>query len=92
LPDLDDFKASNRTLAGITSMFGWSANLTGSGDAERLSGMRVSADYFQITGTEVQLGRSIDPSDEQRRSAVISHGLWQRRFVARSMRSASPWC
>ena len=80
LPDLDDFKASNRTLAGITSMFGWSANLTGSGDAERLSGMRVSADYFQITGTEVQLGRSIDPSDEQRPSAVISHGLWQRRF------------
>ena len=80
LPDLNDFTTSNRTLEGITSMFGWSANLTGSGDAERLSGMRVSADYFQITGTQVQLGRPLDPSDEQRPSAVISHGLWQRRL------------
>ena len=80
LPDLNDFKTSNRTLSGITSMFGWSANLTGNGDAERLSGMRVSADYFEITGTQVQLGRPLDPSDEQRPSALISHGLWQRRF------------
>ena len=61
-------------------MFGWSANLTGNGDAERLSGMRVSGDYFQITGTQVQLGRALDLSDEQRPSALISHGLWQRRF------------
>src|SRR5262249_10456059 len=58
----------------------WSANLTGTGDAERLSGMRVSADYFQVTGTQVQLGRPFDLSDEQRPSALISHGLWQRRF------------
>ena len=47
LPDVGDFKESNRTLDGIVSMFGWSANWTGQGDAERLSGMRVSADYFQ---------------------------------------------
>ncbi len=80
LPDLNDFKTSNRTLSGITSMFGWSANLTGNGDAERLSGMRVSADYFESTGTQVQLGRPLDPSDEQRPSALISNGLWQRRF------------
>jgi putative ABC transport system permease protein len=80
LPDLNDFQTSNRTLAGITSMFGWSANLTGRGDAERLSGMRVSADYFQITGTPVQLGRPLGASDDQRPSVLISHGMWQRRF------------
>jgi putative ABC transport system permease protein len=80
LPDLDDFKTSARTLAGITSMFGWSANLTGRGDAERLSGMRVSTDYFQITGTGVELGRPLDASDEERPAALISHGIWQRRF------------
>ena len=80
LPDLIDFQTSNRTLTGITSMFGWSANLTGRGDAERLSGMRVSTDYFDITGTRVQLGRSLDASDDQRPAALISHGMWQRRF------------
>src|SRR5688572_18953463 len=41
LPDLADFVQSNRTLEGIASLFGWSANLTGTGDAERLTGMRV---------------------------------------------------
>ena len=30
LPDLADFAQSNRTLEGIASLFGWSANLTGS--------------------------------------------------------------
>src|SRR5262245_31519736 len=44
LPDLADLKGANRTLEGIASTFGWSANLTGSGDAERLTGLRVSAD------------------------------------------------
>lgn len=80
LPDLDDFKRSNRTLDGIVSMFGWSANLTGRGDAERLTAMRVSADYFEVTGAQVQLGRPLQPDDERRPSALISHGLWQRRF------------
>ena len=80
LLDLDDFKRSNRTLDGIVSMFGWSANLTGRGDAERLTAMRVSADYFEVTGAQVQLGRPLQPDDERRPSALISHGLWQRRF------------
>jgi predicted permease len=80
LLDVDDFKRSNQTLDGIVSMFGWSANLTGRGDAERLSAMRVSADYFEVTGAQVQLGRPLQADDEQRPSALISHGMWQRRF------------
>jgi putative ABC transport system permease protein len=80
LPDVADIKQSSRTLDGIASMFGWSANLTGSGDAERLSGMRVSADYFALTGAQVALGRPIQPDDEQRSVALLTHGIWQRRF------------
>jgi putative ABC transport system permease protein len=80
LPDIDDFKESSRTLDGIASMFGWSANLTGSGDAERLSGMRVSADYFAVTGATVALGRPLLRDDERRAVVLISHGTWQRRF------------
>src|SRR5678816_4268208 len=54
LADVTDFNESNRTLDGMTSMFGWSANLTGRGDAERLSAMRVSPNYFDVTGAQVQ--------------------------------------
>jgi putative ABC transport system permease protein len=80
LPDVGDVKASSRTLDGVASMFGWSANLTGDREAERLSGVRVSGDYFEVTGAQVQLGRALQSDDEQRRSALISHGTWQRRF------------
>jgi putative ABC transport system permease protein len=80
LPDLGDFKDSSRALDGIASMFAWSANVTGTGDAERLSGMRVSADYFEVTGAPVALGRPLQPDDEHRGIALISHGTWQRRF------------
>ncbi len=80
LLDVADFKESTRTLDGIVSMFGWSANLTGQGDAERLSGMRVSPDYFQVTGAQVQVGRPLEMDDEYRAVALVSHGVWQRRF------------
>ena len=84
LPDLADFAQSNRTLEGIASLFGWSANLTGSGDAERLTAMRVSANYFDLTGARVLLGRAIQPDDERRAVALVSHGMWQRRFGERT--------
>jgi putative ABC transport system permease protein len=80
LPDLADFKAESRTLDAIVAAFGWSVNLTGRGDAERLQAMRVSPDYFEVTGAGVVLGRTIRPGDEHEAVALISHGLWQRRF------------
>jgi putative ABC transport system permease protein len=78
LPDLADFEAQSHTLDGIVAIFGWSVNLTGSGDAERLQGMRVSPDYFEVTGARAQLGRTIQSSDENQDVVLVSHGLWQR--------------
>jgi putative ABC transport system permease protein len=80
LPDLDSFKAESRVLDSIVAAFGWSVNLTGSGDAERLQGMRVSPDYFEVTGARVAAGRPIRAADENEAVVLISHGLWQRRF------------
>jgi putative ABC transport system permease protein len=80
LLDIEDFKTSNRTLDGIVTMFGWSANVTGGGEAERLTAMRVSPDYFELTGTPLGIGRPLQRDDEHRNVAVIGHGVWQRRF------------
>ena len=82
LADLADFQDANHTLDGIASLFGWSANLTGQGDAERVSGMRVSANYFAVTGARVAFGRTIQPDDEQEAVALLSYGTWQRRYGA----------
>ena len=89
LPDLADFTQSNRTLEGIASLFGWSVNLTGTGDAERLTAMRVSANYFDLTGARVHLGRAIQPGDEQRAVALVSYGTWQRRFSMKLVNKSS---
>src|SRR4051812_5595166 len=75
IPDLGDFAESNRTLEGVASLFTWSANLTGGGDAERLTALRVSANYFDVTGARVQLGRTIQADDAQRAVALLSHAL-----------------
>jgi predicted permease len=80
LAAVDSFKSESRVLESIVACFGWSVNLTGSGDAERLQGMRVSPDYFEVTGSRAAIGRPIRSSDEHEAVVLISHGLWQRRF------------
>src|ERR1041384_7644089 len=42
IPDLDDYRRDNATLAGLAAFTNWTANLTGTGDAERLEGTRVA--------------------------------------------------
>jgi putative ABC transport system permease protein len=84
LPDYLDLRNANHTFDFLTATFQWSANVTG-GDAERVQGMRASADFFSALGTAAALGRTLIPDDEQgagRRVVVLSDGLWKRRFGA----------
>jgi putative ABC transport system permease protein len=82
IPDLDDYRRDNTTLAGLAVFTNWTANLTGAGDAERLEGTRVSGDFFTLLGTRPAMGRVFDTRDETERArvTVLAHGLWTRRF------------
>ena len=55
------------------------------GQPERISGMRVSSNFFTVLAAQPVLGRS-PTRDEERAgvtpSAIISHGLWNRRYGA----------
>ena len=85
LPDFFDFRDQNKSLAGIAAFASWSAALTDRGDPERLQGMRISANAFQVLGVEALAGRTLLAADDipgQQLVAVIGHGLWQRRFGA----------
>ncbi|MFP2925942.1 ABC transporter permease [Pyxidicoccus sp. 3LG] len=58
-------------------------NLVGDGLPERLSGVRVTGTFFDTLGVRPQLGRTFLPEEDVPGSgatAVISHGVWQRRF------------
>ena len=79
VPDVADF-AQSPSLEGIASAFAWSANLTGGGEAERLQGVRVSPNYFELTGAGVAAGRALRRDDADRPVGLVSQGMWQRRF------------
>ncbi len=55
-------------------------------DAERSSAMRISASYFDMIGVKPALGRAFTEAEDQpgaaRRVAVLTDGLWRRRFDA----------
>jgi putative ABC transport system permease protein len=58
-------------------------NLTGTGEPEELSVQFTTPDFFKILGVDPILGRTFLPEDNnagQSPVAVLSYGLWQRRF------------
>src|SRR6202795_3380565 len=59
IPDLNDYRTANTTLAGLAVFTNWTANLTGAGEAERLEGTRVSGDFFPLLGSQPPHGRAI---------------------------------
>jgi putative ABC transport system permease protein len=60
-------------------------NLATAGAADRVSALDVSADYFRVTGAAPILGREFsreEDHDPGARVAILSYGLWKRRFAA----------
>jgi putative ABC transport system permease protein len=63
--------------------FNWTGqSLPGFDGAEVLRGLWTSADYFRVFDQPLAAGRGFAAGEEN--VAVISHGLWQRRFAGRS--------
>jgi len=57
-------------------------NITG-GRPELVHGIHVSEAYFRVFGARMELGRTFSPQDDSPNGgnvAVLSYGLWQRRF------------
>jgi predicted permease len=78
-----DWRAQNRTFERMGALFYANANLTGTGEPERLQSVVVTTDLFDVLGVQPALGRSFRPEEEtvaSPRVVVLSHGLWQRRF------------
>jgi len=85
--DYLDYAERNRTFESTAATFRENLNLTGGSSPERVSGAWVSAQFFAVMGVSPQMGRPFRTDDDQPGRdlvAVISHGLWERRFGARS--------
>jgi putative ABC transport system permease protein len=85
-PDYASWNAQAHSFVEMAAYDGgqqW--NLTGAGEAERIQGVAVSANFFHLLGIEPALGRDFLPQEALPgggQVAILSHALWQRRFGA----------
>jgi predicted permease len=85
-PNFADWRAWSRSFSDIAAFTGYSAVLTGTGEAQHVQGMVASASLFHLLGVQPVMGRDFLP-EEDRRGAfagpnriIISHRLWQDHF------------
>ncbi len=59
--------------------------VTGAGEPERVDGVKISANFFELLGVKPLLGRSFRPEEDQVWAApvaLIGDGLWHRKFAS----------
>jgi putative ABC transport system permease protein len=83
--DYVGWKERSRSFVEMAALMPDTYNLTGTGEPEKLEGIRTTANLFAILGMQPLLGRTLAPSDEGSDAGpvvVISERLWRYRFGA----------
>ncbi len=85
-PDYAYYREQNKTFAGLMAYSGIPLSLNAGAQPERLFGMIVSGNYFDVLGTKPLQGRFFLPEEDQTPGthpvAVVSASLWRQRFSA----------
>ena len=80
------FRDQAEIFSGLAAYSIEQFKLGGAEDVEQVWGEAVSGNYFELLGVNAARGRTFLPEEDQTPGthpvAVISHGLWQRRFGA----------
>ena len=83
-PDFTDWSKQTDLFASTSAYWVGNANLGADGaEPERVPRAGVTSGFFSVLGVQPFLGRVFVPEDDQPNAqsvAIISHGLWKRRF------------
>jgi len=85
-PDFREMRDHNRTLTSLSGYFNSASNLSGDFQAERLSGMVVSTEFFDTLGVRPLLGRTFRASEGvwgSHRVVILGESFWRARFGGR---------
>ena len=83
LANYRDWVDQNTVFEQISAYTFRDINLSGTGEPERLFGVRSSANLFSLIGAVPLIGRPfLNEEDKEggNRVVILSHALWQRRF------------
>jgi putative ABC transport system permease protein len=84
LPNFRNYRDESRQVFSELAAYDWAPlNLASGGEPEMLFGQVVTANYFATLGVTPILGRGFRPAEEESAEpvAILSHGLWTRRFA-----------
>ena len=83
-PMYKDFEAQNEVFSGMFCRRHASANLSFSGQAERVHVELVSSSYFGVLGVGAAMGRTFTPDEDRvpdgSALVVLSYSFWKQRF------------
>src|ERR1700712_4745083 len=85
VPNYVDWRAQNIGFQDLAAWMEGNRNLEGVGGTERIGSVEVTPNLFTILGTPALRGRAFVPGQDEPgkgQVAVISEGLWRRRFGA----------
>jgi predicted permease len=83
-PKYQLFRDSQQIFDSVSTYLRTQYNLTNVDQPERLWGEVVGTSYFSVLGIDAELGRGFvsgDVTPEADHEAVLSHGLWLRKFA-----------
>ena len=84
-PNYLDYRDKNQAFTGLTAYFGGQGvSLSLGGEPEQATAEMAEGNYFEVLGIRPALGRLFGPAENEipggHPIAVLSYGLWQRRF------------
>ena len=85
LPNMVDWRTQSSSFEHIAAYSYTGLNLSSDEQPEFIAVLSVTTDYFKVMGVTPARGRDLREEDglpNAPRTAVLSHGFWQRRFAA----------
>ena len=82
-PDFEDLRSESRSYDSLAAWALGRGNVTGATEAEQVQYAVVTGNFLDVLGVRPALGRTLTAAEERPGTppvALISHGLWQRRF------------
>src|SRR5438552_8743233 len=84
LPEYCDYRDQSTSFDGLAGIASFNPSFSDAGQAERVQGVRMSANAFGILGLRPLLGRTLIAADDRNGApavVMISYGLWSRRYA-----------
>ena len=85
VPNFEDWRSQNTVFAGISAYVSTSFNVEGSDVPQRVPGLRVSSNYFDVLGVKPIVGRTFLSGEDvagNEHVVVIGDELWRSNFGA----------